>query len=405
MTHPHPPRRVLVVGGGYAGVLAANRLAGRLDAQSEVVLVTPGDSLTDRVRLHELAARGRNVEHALDKLLHARVRRLDARLVSIDSGASRATIEHGAVRETLPYDALLLAMGSRLQSRVPARSEHALALRDARSAEALRRALPELPQGTRVAIVGGGLTAIELAGEIAEAHPGLRVTLVTGQFAPQLAGPAQDALRAALRELDVDVQEQRSVAEIEPHALRFADGSQLTCGISVLAAGFEPSSPAAALGLPSAPDGRVAVDAQLRVCGLANVFAVGDLAAPPESAVGSGLHTTRMGCVSAMPMGAHAADQIKRLLRDEPLVPYRFHYFVQCISVGRRQGVLLFVDPDDKPTGRVLRGRHGAFMKELICRFVLGAIRLERSFAGLYAWPGRPSSLRLPRVAPNQLPG
>jgi NADH dehydrogenase len=405
MTYLNPQRRVLVVGGGYAGVLAANRLAGRLDDQSEVVLVTPGHTLTDRIRLHELAARGRGVQHALDKLLHARVRRLDARLVSIDSDANTVTIECSGAHESLAYDALLLALGSRLASRLPAHSEHAFALRDVRSAEALRRTLLQLPRAARVGVVGGGLTAIELAAEIAEAHPSLRVALVAGQLAPQLAGPAQDALRAALGALHVEVLEGRAVAELEPDALRFTDESRLPCAVSVLAAGFVPSCPAAGLGLPAAPDGRVSVDEQLRVCGLSNVFAVGDMAAPPESSVGSGLATTRMGCVSAMPMGAHAADQVTRLFRRQALLPYRFHYFVQCISVGRRQGLLLFVDADDKPTGRVLRGRRGALMKELICRFVIGAIRLERSFAGLYAWPGRPSPLRLPGFAPNQLPG
>lgn len=405
MTYPNPQRRVLVVGGGYAGVLAANRLAGRLDAQAEILLVTPGDTLTDRIRLHERAARGRGVEHALDKLLHTRVRRLDARLVSIDSGAQTVTTERAGAHETLAYDALLLALGSRLSSRVPAHSEHAFALRDASAAEALSRALPQLAPGARVAVVGGGLTAIELAAEIAEAHPGLRVALVASALAPQLAGPAQDALRASLDALHVELLEGRNVAALEPHAVRFDDDTQLQCAISVLAAGFVPGALPAAFGLPAAADGRVAVDEQLRVRGLSNVFAVGDMAAPPESAVGSGVATTRMGCVSAMPMGAHAADQIKRLFHGQALLPYRFHYLLQCISLGRRQGVVLFVDADDKPTGRVLRGRRGALLKELICRFVITAIRLERSFAGLYAWPGRPSFLRLPRAVPNQLPG
>jgi NADH dehydrogenase FAD-containing subunit len=159
------------------------------------------------------------------------------------------------------------------------------------------------------------------------------------------------------------------------------------------------------LGLAASPDGRVAVDAYLRVRGLANVFAVGDLAAPPVESVGSGLATTRMGCVSAMPMGAHAADQVGRQLRGLPLVPFGFRYFVQCISVGRRRGVIVSVDADDRPTGRSLRGARAALVKELVCRFVLSAIRLERLFPGLYAWPGRRSLSRLPRTAPNQLPG
>jgi NADH dehydrogenase len=59
---------------------------------------------------------------------------------------------------------------------------------------------------------------------------------------------------------------------------------------------------------------------------------------------------------------------------------------MQCISVGRRQGVVAFVDRDDRASGRLLTGRTGALVKELVCRFGMGSIWLERRFAGLYAW-------------------
>jgi NADH dehydrogenase FAD-containing subunit len=139
---------------------------------------------------------------------------------------------------------------------------------------------------------------------------------------------------------------------------------------------------------------------------MSDVFAAGDCAAPPESSVGQGAATTRMGCASAMPMGAHVADQVVRLFQGRPLMPYHFHYMIQCISVGRRRGVIAFVDADDQPTGRVVRGRRGALIKELVCRFVLTALRLERLMAGLYAWPGQARALALPHVASTpSLPG
>jgi NADH dehydrogenase FAD-containing subunit len=96
-----------------------------------------------------------------------------------------------------------------------------------------------------------------------------------------------------------------------------------------------------------------------------------------------------MGCVDAMPLGAHAADQVARLLTHTPLRPFHFDYMIQCISMGRRRGVVLFVDRDDRPTGRVLGGRVAALVKETICRFVIGGLRMERFMAGLYAWPGQ----------------
>jgi NADH dehydrogenase len=406
MTNLPPLKTVIVAGAGYAGVLAANRLAGKLGDRARILLVSPTATLIDRIRLHEAAARGRQVEHALDTLLERRVVRLEARLVGIDPARRQISVEGGGARESLGYDALVLALGSRFAATIPAHSEHAFALAQPAAAHALARRLTSLPHAAPVAVVGGGLTAVELAAEIAEAHPRLEVSLYTGELLPALAGPARDALRAALTSAGVAVHEGCRVAELEPHALRFVDGTRRAVEVSVLAAGFAPASGAAELGLPEREDGRVAVDEHLCVRGLDAVFAVGDLAAPPADSVGNGLRTTRMGCASAMPMGAHAADQIVRLFEGRPLQPYHFQYLLQCISVGRRRGVIAFVDADDRPSGRVLAGRRGALLKELVCRFVIGALRLERLMAGLYAWPGQRWRVRLPGVAPRpSLPG
>ena len=60
--------RIVVLGGGYAGVLAALRARARAGAQADVVLVSDGDALVERVRLHEAAVRPRNVRHSLREL-------------------------------------------------------------------------------------------------------------------------------------------------------------------------------------------------------------------------------------------------------------------------------------------------------------------------------------------------
>ncbi len=170
---------VIVAGGGYAGVLAANRLAGKLEAGVRVLLVSLGDTLTDRIRLHERAARGRDVEHALASLLHPRVERISARVVGVDPGRRALAIRSGAERHELHYRALILALGSRVESPIPHTSApHASALADVESAQAFHQALRGLPAGARVAVIGGGLSAIELSSEIAEARPELEVVFV-----------------------------------------------------------------------------------------------------------------------------------------------------------------------------------------------------------------------------------
>ena len=404
MTQETAKPSVLVAGGGYAGLLAANRLAGKLGDSARIVLVTLGDTLTDRIRLHEAAARGKNVEHALTRLLNPAIERIDARVLGVNPGARQVTIEQGGAEQQLRYDWLVLALGSRFAQTMPAQGAHALALTSPRSAHALYRTLRGLPKGARVAVVGGGLTAIELSSEIAEAHPRLRVALISRDLAPGLRGPAQQQLKRALEKSGVQLELGKRVTALTTDAVHFADGSQQEVTVSVLASGFSPAALGEHFQLPVDVQGRVPVDAQLRVQGLDNVFAVGDLAAPPAGTIGNGLSSTRMACATAMPLGAHAADQIVRAVQGQALVPYRYSYIVQCISVGRRQGIVASVNADDQPTGRVLSGRTGALVKELICRFVLAAIRLERMFAGLYAWPGRRALPRLPSATPTSLP-
>jgi NADH dehydrogenase FAD-containing subunit len=94
-----------------------------------------------------------------------------------------------------------------------------------------------------------------------------------------------------------------------------------------------------------------------------------------------------MGCASAMPMGATAADNLAAWLQGRPTTPHRFAFWMQCVSLGRRAAVVQSVTPDDRPTARVLTGRAAVLVKESVCRFVIGMLRAERTLGGAYRWP------------------
>jgi NADH dehydrogenase len=385
MTQPHriaPTPELVVVGAGYAGVLCANRLARKTG--SPVLLINAQEQFVHRVRLHETAARGSASAQPLERLLHPRVQLCIATAVGLDPDARQLTIEDAAGARQLGYRTLVLALGSSLQAPFEARAPHALALASHERALALHQALTVAPEGAWVTVVGGGLTAIELAAELAEAHPRLRVRMVCDQLASHLPKKARTSLTRALARLHVALEEGVSVSGLDELAVHDTTGRSWPSHLSVLATGFQPSLPAWLRALPTSADGRLAVDAALRVLGFDDLYAVGDLAAPPAACIGSGLRSTRMGCVNAMPLAAHAADVIAR---SEPL-PFRFHYPGQNISLGRRSALVLFTDRDDRPTGRYVDGRVGALIKELVCRLVISALRLEaREWLG-YAWLG-----------------
>jgi NADH:ubiquinone reductase (H+-translocating) len=168
--------RIVVVGAGYAG-LAAAKLAARWTG-AEVTLVNAGDRFVERVRLHQLAAGQPLRDLPLAGLLRGTgVRLVVDRVTGID--AATRTVRLGG-RE-LGYDRLVYAAGSQADlDSVPGAARYAYPLASYPEASRLRAHLADSGDGETVAVVGGGLTGIEAAAELAETLPRLKVRLVTG---------------------------------------------------------------------------------------------------------------------------------------------------------------------------------------------------------------------------------
>jgi NADH dehydrogenase FAD-containing subunit len=111
------------------------------------------------------------------------------------------------------------------------------------------------------------------------------------------------------------------------------------------------------------------------------VYAAGD-AATPIVAPGS---PVPMGCKSAMPMAAHAAENAAAALLGRPERRFDWRHPGICLSLGRRDGMIQLVRVDSSPSGFRLTGRIAAWVKERVCRFVVGAYRFERRGLG-YRW-------------------
>ena len=101
----------------------------------------------------------------------------------------------------------------------------------------------------------------------------------------------------------------------------------------------------------------------------------------------------RMSCASAMPMAAHATDNIVRRIRGEPLQPFGFAFAGRCVSLGRRRGILQRVTPDDVALDSFVSGWLGARLKEAICRYTTISLAIERVLPGTYTWPGKKHAL------------
>jgi NADH dehydrogenase FAD-containing subunit len=365
-------KRILVVGGGYAGVLAAvraQRALARQPAPFEVVLLSERDRWVERIRLHQQLAGQPLKPRPLAPLAQAAGFQLKlGRAARVDAAARTVWLESG---ERLAWDSLVLAIGSQTRSA----PDGALTL-DIATTDAGRARLAALGDG-KLCVVGGGLTGIEAAAELAEAMPRLEVSLHTrGVVGPMLIEPARAHLRRALEALGVTLREQTSGGGDADLALY--------CG------GFDAGPGLRALGLQPGAAGQLEVPATLEYA--PGLFVAGD------SARVRGL-PLEMGCKSAMPMGAHAGDNAARAVLGRPLRDLDFGHPGHCISLGRRDAIVQLADRAGAPTGRVLTGRLGAAVKEGVCRYTATFMDLEARGLMRYRWLSGGSHAEPSRIA------
>ena len=279
--------------------------------------------------------------------------------------------------------------------------DHAWSCGIEEQAFALRDRLSTL-RGGRVVVVGGGLTGIELASELAEQRPDLQVTLISsGEVAFMVSERARAHIRRALQRGSVDLRELARVVAVEHDAVVLSSGEVLPSAATAWCAGLEPTGLAREAGLDVDDRGRTFVDAQLRSTSHDFVRVIGD-AARVELATGG--EPLRMACATALPQAAFCADDVSAAITGRTRRPFSFAYAIQCISLGRRNGVMQRVDAWDAPRDLYsLRGRTGAWIKEGINRYAFGSVALERRGIG-YSWPkarafALPDAARAPMLA------
>jgi NADH dehydrogenase FAD-containing subunit len=274
--------------------------------------------------------------------------------------------------EELEYDTLVYALGSGWNSQgVPGAAEHAYEIASRPGALRLRERLAALTAGQTVTVVGGGLTGVEFVTELAESRPDLDVALVVrGELGDWLSPKGRRHLGKVVDRLGITVHENTAVTRVDADQVVAADGGTIPAAVTVWTAGFAVNPIVQATSLEATDTGRIVVDATMRSVSHPDVYAVGDAA----YAMGSKNKPLRMSCASGQPMAWQAADSIAARLTGGKLPHAPLFYFNQCISLGRKNGLIQYVTTDDRAVNATLTGRVAAVYKELICKGAAWAV-------------------------------
>jgi NADH dehydrogenase FAD-containing subunit len=382
---------VVILGAGYAGLMAALRLC-RKKQELRIALVSASDQFLERVRLQEsiVAPVALRIPSISAFVAGTNIEFIRGSVTSLDADGRLIRIATDAQERVIAFDQAIYALGSNVDvDHIPGAAEHAYRLEPGeglRSAAALRSRLRKnAGRPMRVITVGGAETGIEVAGEIKTAWPNAEMTIISRSRCGDFRGArVEQAVRAELGRLGVKLVDGEAVTEVRATELMTDAGRSIGCDICVWSGGLRSSPVASRAGLATDPQGRILVDPNLRSVSHAHILAIGD-AAHPMAPTGA---PYRLSAFVAIVSGAHAADVILAQRARRQLSPFSFSTFGQGVAIGRG-GVGFPSYPDDKQVLFILTGRTARHVRNFFVWFIAYALKLERRMPGFLFWPGR----------------
>jgi NADH:ubiquinone reductase (H+-translocating) len=358
---------VVIAGGGFGGAAAARELERTLPKQSaRMVLVNETNFMLYTPFLPEAAAGTLEPRHVVTPLRDI-LKRTYLRLGSIvghdpEVKTVQLRAKYGEV-ETLPYDQLLLSLGSVSRMLpVPGLAEHAVGFKSLADAIYLRNHVVESLEEANATedparrdelltyvFVGGGYAGLEALAELQdfaadamESYPrarlhGMRWVLVeaSDRVLPEIDPQLADYALRELRGRGIDIRLETTLAQVEASSARLSSGETLPTKTVVWTAGVAPQPILKELNLPLDERGRVPVDEYLQVQGTDSVWAIGDCAAAPDPRGGTCPPTAQ----HAVRQGPVAANNIASRLGIGTPKPFEYRSEASFVNLGRYKAV------------------------------------------------------------------
>ncbi len=347
-------KRILVLGGGFAGLWSALGAVRKLDELGhgpdavEVTLVNRDAFHSIRVRNYE--ADLTSIRVPLDDVLGpVGVRRIEGEVAGIDLAGQTVSVQTASGPKTLFYDRLVFALGSQLlRPSIAGLAEHAFDVDTYVGAAKLNDHLqslpsrPETPGRFTVIVVGAGLTGIEAATEmpgrlravVAQAKPTRPCRVILADHKPfvgsDMGESARPVIEEALAALGVETRFGIEVVSINPAGIMLKSGEEMPAATVVWCAGMRANPLTRLFPVECDSFGRLPVDEFMRLKGVPGVFAAGDVA----WSMMDDRHASVMSCQHGRPMGRFAGHNVASDLFGLPLLPLRIDWYVTVLDLG-----------------------------------------------------------------------
>jgi NADH dehydrogenase len=347
-------KRILVLGSGFAGLWSAIGAARKLDeigCDPEAVQVT----LVNRDGFHSIRVRNyeadlTSVRVPLDDVLGPiGVRRVEGEIAGVDLRGQSVAVTTAGGPSTLPYDRLVVALGSQLlRPDAAGVAEHAFDVDTYNSAARLNAHLQTLtdrqesPGLFTVVVVGAGLTGIEAAtgmpdrlrAILSRSHVNRSFRVILADHSPHVGSDmgesARPVIEEALTALGIERRLGVEVVSISPEGVTLKSGERIAAATVVWCAGMRANSLTRLFPVEHDRFGRMPVDEFMRVKDVKNVFAAGDVA----SAMMDDCHASVMSCQHGRPMGRFAGHNVVCDLFDLPMLPLQIPWYVTVLDLG-----------------------------------------------------------------------
>ncbi len=358
------PKRLVVVGGGFAGITLAQRLERQLPPEWRLTLVSQENFITFNPLLPEVIGASILPSHVIAP--HRQMIRCSsvcmAQVTEVDYQAK--TIHYlGEGTGTIEYDQLVLACGVNANlDLVKGMVQHALPLKTLGDSLFLRnRVISRLEQAelqpdvrvrrwlTTFVIIGGGFSGVETAGELIDfleaslryypriQRDDIRVVLLHSQnrLLPELSASLGEFARRKMCMQGLDIRLEARAVRIDDRSVTLGNGEIIPAGTIVCTIGTSPSPLVTESPLPK-ERGRVRVEPDMSVPGFDGVWALGDCAAVPNQLDGKVCPPTAQ---FADRQARQLARNIVAKLRGQPTRPFSFKPVGQLATIGHNKAV------------------------------------------------------------------